>query len=100
MTVDGDQVLGHDSDTPKMQIIAGPTLASYETTVELTAGRSVALADTIAGCKAILAGEYDTWQESSLYMIGTLDEGRQREAAAAQQTAAQQAAPAGKESTA
>ncbi|ABE31086.1 ATP synthase F1, beta subunit [Paraburkholderia xenovorans LB400] len=60
-------------------------------------GRSVALADTIAGCKAILAGECDTWQESSLYMIGTLDEGRQREAAAAQQSTAQQAAPAEKE---
>ncbi|CAE6689758.1 ATP synthase subunit beta [Paraburkholderia nemoris] len=48
------------------------------------AGRSVALADTIAGCKAILAGECDTWQESSLYMIGTLDEGRLKEHAAAQ----------------
>jgi len=51
-------------------------------------GRSVALADTIAGCKAILAGECDTWQESSLYMIGTLDEARSKEEAATQQTAA------------
>jgi F-type H+-transporting ATPase subunit beta len=42
-------------------------------------GRSVAVADTIAGCKAILAGECDEWQESSLYMIGTLDEGRDKE---------------------
>jgi F-type H+-transporting ATPase subunit beta len=49
------------------------------------AGRSVAIADTIAGCKAILAGECDTWQESSLYMIGILDEGRRKEAAAAAQ---------------
>ncbi|KAE8759194.1 F0F1 ATP synthase subunit beta [Paraburkholderia madseniana] len=49
------------------------------------AGRSVAVADTIAGCKAILAGECDTWQESSLYMIGTLDEGRRKEEAAASQ---------------
>ncbi|MGY6123567.1 F0F1 ATP synthase subunit beta (plasmid) [Paraburkholderia strydomiana] len=47
------------------------------------AGRSVAVADTIAGCKAILAGECDTWQESSLYMIGALDEGRRKEAASA-----------------
>ncbi len=39
-------------------------------------GRSVAVADTIAGCKAILAGDCDTWQESSLYMVGTLDEAR------------------------
>jgi len=49
------------------------------------AGRSVALADTIAGCKAILAGECDAWQESSLYMIGALDEGRRKEQAAAAQ---------------
>ncbi len=28
-------------------------------------GRSVAVADTIAGCKAILAGDCDEWQESS-----------------------------------
>ncbi len=45
-------------------------------------GRSVAVADTIAGCKAILAGECDAWQESSLYMIGTLDEAREKEKAA------------------
>jgi F-type H+-transporting ATPase subunit beta len=42
-------------------------------------GRSVALADTLAGCKAILDGECDDWQESSLYMVGTLDEARDRE---------------------
>ncbi|MFL9913750.1 F0F1 ATP synthase subunit beta [Paraburkholderia sp. RL17-337-BIB-A] len=52
------------------------------------AGRSVAVADTIAGCKAILAGECDTWQESSLYMIGTLDEGRRKEKAVASQDVA------------
>jgi F-type H+-transporting ATPase subunit beta len=44
-------------------------------------GRSVAVADTIAGCKAILAGECDDWQESSLYMVGTLDEARDKEKA-------------------
>jgi F-type H+-transporting ATPase subunit beta len=44
-------------------------------------GRSVAVADTLAGCKAILAGDCDTWQESSLYMVGTLEEAHQREQA-------------------
>jgi F-type H+/Na+-transporting ATPase subunit beta len=42
-------------------------------------GRSVAVADTLAGCKSILDGECDDWQESSLYMIGKLDEARERE---------------------
>ena len=45
-------------------------------------GRSVAVADTVAGCKAILAGECDDWRESSLYMVGTLDEARAKEEAA------------------
>jgi F-type H+-transporting ATPase subunit beta len=45
-------------------------------------GRSVRRADTLAGCRAILDGEADNWAESSLYMIGTLDEARQKEAAA------------------
>ena len=44
-------------------------------------GRSVAVTDTIAGCKAILAGECDEWQESSLYMVGTIDEARDKEKA-------------------
>ena len=43
------------------------------------AGRSVKVEDTIAGCKAILAGAADGWAESSLYMIGTLDEARAKE---------------------
>ena len=42
-------------------------------------GRSVALADTIAGCRAILNGDCDDWQESSLYMVGTIDEARAKE---------------------
>ncbi|AYG63562.1 F0F1 ATP synthase subunit beta (plasmid) [Rhizobium jaguaris] len=42
-------------------------------------GRSVKVADTIAGCKTILSGGCDDWQESSLYMIGTLEEGREKE---------------------
>lgn len=48
-----------------------------------TPGRSVARADTLAGCRAILDGECDDWAESSLYMVGTLDEARQKEQAAA-----------------
>ena len=45
-----------------------------------TPGSSVARADTLKGCLAILDGETDDWAESSLYMIGTLDEARQKEA--------------------
>ena len=43
-------------------------------------GRSVELAATLAGCSAILDGETDDWAESSLYMVGDLEEARQREA--------------------
>ena len=42
-------------------------------------GRSVTADDTIAGCRAILDGECDAWREQSLYMVGTLDEARERE---------------------
>jgi F-type H+/Na+-transporting ATPase subunit beta len=45
-------------------------------------GRSVQLADTLKGCRAILAGACDGWAESSLYMVGTLEEGQAREQAA------------------
>jgi F-type H+-transporting ATPase subunit beta len=45
-----------------------------------TTGVSVARADTLAGCKAILDGEADDWAESSLYMVGTLDDARKKEA--------------------
>ncbi|MGD0674577.1 MAG: F0F1 ATP synthase subunit beta [Polyangiaceae bacterium] len=41
-------------------------------------GRSVALADTLAGCRAILRGEGDGWAESAFYMVGTLDEARSK----------------------
>lgn len=47
-----------------------------------TPGKSVQLEDTIAGCRAILDGECDTWNEASLFMVGTLDEARAKEAAA------------------
>ncbi|MDW6024407.1 F0F1 ATP synthase subunit beta [Mesorhizobium sp. BAC0120] len=46
------------------------------------AGRSVPIVDTIAGCRAILSGACDDWRESSLYMLGTIEEARQREEAA------------------
>ncbi len=39
-------------------------------------GREVALEQTLAGCRAILEGETDEWAESSLYMVGDLDEAR------------------------
>ncbi|WP_420342949.1 F0F1 ATP synthase subunit beta [Paenirhodobacter sp.] len=42
-------------------------------------GRSVPVADTVKGVQAILDGECDDWDESSLYMIGTLEEARARE---------------------
>ena len=45
-------------------------------------GRSVKIADTVAGCKAILNGECDEWRESSLYMVGALEEAREKEDAA------------------
>jgi len=45
-------------------------------------GRSVSLAATLAGCRAILDGEADDWAESALYMLGDFDEARQRAKAA------------------
>ncbi len=42
-------------------------------------GRSVELDATLAGCRAILEGEADDWAESSFYMVGDLEEARQRE---------------------
>src|SRR5579862_390718 len=45
-------------------------------------GRTVDVADTLAGCRAILDGEADEWAESSLYMIGGIEEARARERAA------------------
>ena len=45
-------------------------------------GRTVELEATLAGCRAILDGEADDWAEGSLYMVGDLEEARQREAQA------------------
>jgi F-type H+-transporting ATPase subunit beta len=50
-------------------------------------GRTVSLEDTIKGCRAILDGEADEWQESSLFMIGALDEAREKEKSAKQEAA-------------
>ncbi|WP_443267150.1 F0F1 ATP synthase subunit beta [Xanthobacter sp. NM-25] len=58
-------------------------------------GRSVPIADTVAGCKAILAGACDDWQESSLYMVGGLDEARAKEEAARKPSGAKAGATAG-----
>ncbi len=44
------------------------------------AGKTVKLADTLGGCRAILDGEADDWPESSLYMIGGLADARQTNA--------------------
>jgi len=46
-------------------------------------GRAVELDATLDGCRAILRGETDDWAESSLYMVGGLDEALEREGAAA-----------------
>lgn len=40
------------------------------------AGRSVPLAKTLEGARAILGGETDDWPESAFYMVGDLDEAR------------------------
>jgi F-type H+-transporting ATPase subunit beta len=44
-------------------------------------GRSVKLAETLRGCRAILDGKCDEWAESSFYMVGTLDEAHEKESA-------------------
>ena len=46
-----------------------------------TPGASVPLAETLAGCRAILDGEADDWSESALYMVGTFEDARKKEAA-------------------
>ncbi|HVZ88294.1 MAG TPA: F0F1 ATP synthase subunit beta [Polyangia bacterium] len=48
-----------------------------------SAGASVPLAETIAGCRAILAGSCDEWAESSLYLVGTIEDARIKESSAA-----------------
>jgi F-type H+/Na+-transporting ATPase subunit beta len=48
----------------------------------------VPLAETLAGCRAILDGAADDWSEGSLYMVGTLEDARAKEAAAQAEVAA------------
>jgi len=50
-------------------------------------GASVPLDETVAGCQAILDGEADDWEESSLYMVGTLREAHQKELVARREMA-------------
>ncbi|MGP9768114.1 F0F1 ATP synthase subunit beta [Halomonas sp. AOP13-D3-9] len=47
-----------------------------------TPGARVPLEETLAGCRAILEGVADEWSESSLYMVGTLEQARAKEAQA------------------
>jgi F-type H+-transporting ATPase subunit beta len=46
-----------------------------------TPGASVSLKDTLSGCHAILKGDTDKWSESSLYMVGTLEQASAKEEA-------------------
>ena len=41
-------------------------------------GASVSIEDTLDGCEAILNGDTDDWEESALYMVGDIEEARQR----------------------
>ena len=52
-------------------------------------GRTVALADTLAGCTAILDGAGDAMPESAFYMVGTFEEARAKNAALEHKEAAQ-----------
>ena len=42
------------------------------------AGRTVEVADTLAGCRAILQGEVDELPESAFYLVGTLEDARDK----------------------
>jgi len=60
-----------------MRFLSQPFLVTEAFTGK--AGRSVAIADTLAGCRAILDGGCDDWAETSFYMAGGLDEVKERE---------------------
>ena len=45
-----------------------------------TLGRSVPLVETLKGCRAILDGTCDQWAENSFYMVGTIEEAREKQA--------------------
>jgi F-type H+-transporting ATPase subunit beta len=42
-------------------------------------GVSVSIEDTLTGCEAILRGDTDSWDEASLYMVGTLGDARRKQ---------------------
>jgi F-type H+/Na+-transporting ATPase subunit beta len=42
-------------------------------------GRSVPLAETLKGCRMILEGACDPWAESSLYMVGSIEDAQDKE---------------------
>jgi F-type H+/Na+-transporting ATPase subunit beta len=42
-------------------------------------GVSVSIEDTLTGCEAILRGDTDTWDEASLYMVGTFEDARRKQ---------------------
>jgi F-type H+-transporting ATPase subunit beta len=44
-----------------------------------TPGQSVSRAETLVGCRAILDGDADGWNEASLYMVGTIADARAKE---------------------
>jgi len=46
-------------------------------------GAAIPLEETLKGCRAILDGEADGWAETSLYMVGTIEDARAKEKAAA-----------------
>jgi F-type H+-transporting ATPase subunit beta len=44
------------------------------------AGKTVSLDDALAGCERILNDEFKDYPESTLYMIGAIDEAKRPEA--------------------
>ncbi|WP_430522356.1 hypothetical protein [Methylocystis rosea] len=78
-----EELSAADRDTVKrarrlMRFLTQPFMVTVAFTGK--SGRSVELEATLAGCRAILNGETDDWAESSLYMVGDLDEARRKEA--------------------
>jgi F-type H+-transporting ATPase subunit beta len=49
------------------------------------AGKLVSLADALNGCERILDDEFKDFPESALYMIGTIDEAKEKTKSVAQQ---------------
>ena len=54
----------------------------FFTTYQFTGmeGKSVSLEETISGCERILSGEFNDLTENDFYMIGSVDEARQKKA--------------------